>query len=177
MLPDTTQYIGIGAFRDCVNLKNLIIPKNVSKIDEFAFMNTKSLEEIKIDSENTSYIVNNGVLYTSDMKELVQYPIAKKESSFTLPSGVLVICGGAFAGNESLTEIKLNDTIETIKARAFSYCIQIKEITIPETIKAVYANAFEYSGLESINIERAEPSYDDNSWSPYWNIYTDAKIT
>lgn len=176
IIPDTTQYIGIGAFRDCISLKSISIPKNVAKIDEFAFMNTKSLGEIKVDSKNESYIANNGVLYTSDMKELVQYPIANREGSFTLPSGVLVICGGAFAGNEHLTEIKLNDSIELIKARAFSYCTQIKEITIPKTIKAVYANAFEYSGLERINVEREEPSYDEDNWSPYWSIYTDAII-
>ena len=175
VIPQSTEYIGTGAFRECTSLKSVTIPKNVSEIDEFAFMNTK-LTEIIVDEASESYTSVDGVLYTKDMVSLVQYPAGKLSGSFAMPSTVKVICGGAFAGNDSLTSIVLSSNTEKIGSKAFSYCTGIREIAIHSQTYEVGANAFEYSGLERISVERDEPDYENSGWSPYWSLYTNAEI-
>ena len=45
-IPDNVISIGYAAFADCENLKHITIPECVESIDDFTFINCKSLTEI-----------------------------------------------------------------------------------------------------------------------------------
>ena len=70
-LPDSVLTIGIGAFEGCTSLQSLHIGKNVSEIGSGAFAGCESLAgNITVASGNRSFSVKDGVLYTSQGKDL-----------------------------------------------------------------------------------------------------------
>ena len=113
VLPSCLETIGTAAFNNCSALKEITLPKSLSKIDSRAFMSCTSLKEFKVDSENTSFAVKNGVLYNADFSVLVAYPAGKEDTEFTVPDTVTEINANAFAGNIYLTSVIMTDTAET----------------------------------------------------------------
>ena len=66
-------------------LKTLDISKRVTHIDTQLVSNAVSLQEIRVAEENTAYASVDGVLFTKDLKEILCYPAARTDESFTLP--------------------------------------------------------------------------------------------
>lgn len=108
---DGHTVIGIKekAFNNCDDITTITIPATISSIGESAFSKCDNLAEIKIESENQDYVTENGVLYNKDKTILIQYPNAKEDKTFTLPSTVTKI--GKFALNRcvNLEEIKVEE--------------------------------------------------------------------
>ena len=66
------------AFRNCINLKQIQLPKSLEKIDfKNVFEDCISLIVINVNSENEYLISNEGILFNKDKTELIQYPIGK----------------------------------------------------------------------------------------------------
>ena len=65
------------AFRNCINLKQIQLPKSLKKIDfKKVFENCKEIK-IEIEDENEYLISNEGILFNKNKSELIQYPIRK----------------------------------------------------------------------------------------------------
>lgn len=64
------MYIGNNAFEECNSLKQVLIPKSVSRIYKLAFANCKTLKQFTISSTSTN-IKNDILLGCSQLKELV----------------------------------------------------------------------------------------------------------
>lgn len=110
-IPGNVESIGMNAFCGCESLTGIAIPASVKSVGYGLFANCSSLAEIKVDSGNEKYASQDGVLYTKDMKQLIQCPGAKK-GSVTIPASVVVVFTptyaqlyDAFRGCHSLTEI------------------------------------------------------------------------
>ena len=96
--------------------------------------------------------------------------------------GVTVLCDEAMLDAVKLTEVTLPDTLTRIGSSAFSYCSSLKEITLPEHLTEIGLNAFgsctmltdiripasvtslgaqpfRGSGLRSIEVDEANPSF------------------
>ncbi len=119
VIPESVEYIGSTAFYACDSLTSITIPASVKNVGEGAFADCSSLAQIKVDSGNGNYVSQDGVLYTKDMKRLLQCPGAKK-GSVTIPASVDWISVGiylqsydAFRGCDSLTEIVVESGNET----------------------------------------------------------------
>ena len=115
-------------------LKTLDIPKGVTYIDTQRVSNAVSLQEIRVAEENTAYASVDGVLFTEDLKELLCYPAAKTDESFTLPKET-----EKYDQKETFVCGKLkNIHVEEGNSKYSSYdgCIYNKEktllLTIPE---------------------------------------------
>lgn len=97
-------------------MKSMFIPKNITKIDSSAPFAT---DVITVDKDNPSYTVVDGVLFTKDMKTLVNYPCnLNPGTSYTVPDGV-----------------------ERIDRFAFAFC-NLQEIILPDSVKIISPNAF-----------------------------------
>ena len=59
-------------------------------------------------------IVDNDV-FSSDMKELIWYPIGASNTSYTVPEGVEIIGVGAFQRTKKIKEIILPSSLKVIK--------------------------------------------------------------
>ncbi len=95
----------------CENLETLEIPASVDTINDFGFLGCKSLKEVNVAEGNESFSSADGVLFNKDKTELLVYPAAKTEDTFTIP-----------------------ETVEVIGLGAFGDCVNLKTIIIPSII-------------------------------------------
>ncbi|MDE6500773.1 MAG: leucine-rich repeat domain-containing protein [Ruminococcus sp.] len=146
--------------------ETISIPASVTYISEDnPFMYCPSLREIIVSPDNENYIVEDGVLYTSNKELLVCYPSARTGNSLSIPEGVKEI-GIASILNTTLTEIKFPSTLENIRrfglrgnerlksvdmsgtalevidTAGFAECTSLNEIILPDTLVYIETIAF-----------------------------------
>lgn len=146
--------------------ETISIPATVTYISEDnPFMYCPSLREITVSPENKDYIIENGVLYTSDKELLICYPPAREGKSFDIPEGVKEI-GLSAISNTALTEIKFPSTLENIRRfglsensglrsadmsgtglqvvdiAGFAECTSLSEVVFPDTLVYIETGAF-----------------------------------
>lgn len=152
-------------FTNCANLKKLVLPNDVTKIDKNVFnigiesitlpkqlqvfnaeIKCYLLKEISIDEKNSYFTIKNGVLYSKNMTTLICNPAQneKIKDRFFVPNGVRIIAPYAFWWQEYLNSIILPQSIEKIGLNAFSGCV-IDSLTIKPNI--------EYSKLGACTID------------------------
>lgn len=148
-LPEGLETIGIQAFCDCDSLKTVIIPSSVNSIGFGAFEWCDSLTEIKVKSNNAYFTDINGVLYNKDKTKIIQYPKAKTQTSYIIPSSVTTVGRDAFEECENLKSIILPERLTSIEESAFSSS-GIKTIEIPAGVTTISRSAFNSSFIESI---------------------------
>lgn len=148
-LPEGLETIGIQAFCDCDSLKTVIIPSSVNSIGFGAFEWCDSLTEIKVKSNNAYFTDINGVLYNKDKTKIIQYPKAKTQTSYIIPSSVTTVGRDAFEECENLKSIILPEKLTSIEESAFSSS-GIKTIEIPAGVTTISRSAFNSSFIESI---------------------------
>ena len=120
-LADSVTSIGYGAFTNCDGLNSIYIPKSVTEIKTNAFSWSDSLSSIIVDNDNLFFASDaNGVLFDKDFKTLIRYPIGNKQTSYTIPKGVVNIARIAFLGCYELISVAIPDTVVTIGEDAFN---------------------------------------------------------
>ncbi len=148
-LPGSVRSIGRSAFGWCKALSSITIPDSVTSIGISAFSRGCSLIRIEVADGNQSYKDINGVLFTKDGTELVQYPAGKETVDYTVPGGVLSIQEDAFLECTRLVAVTLPDGLSSIGDFAFSRCTSLTWIKIPDSVTSIGKQAFS-SGLADI---------------------------
>jgi len=125
-MPNSITNIGISAFEGC-NFTSITLPAGVTSIGGGAFSFCAKLIEINVDSANTAYIAENGVLYNKDKTALVAYP-GGKTGVFTIPDGVTSIEDKAFL-QCSISSVIIPNSVASIGIFAFSNCTNLTSVT------------------------------------------------
>ena len=160
ILPYSLKTIGIMAFVGCEKLKEIKLPKFVQKVDgAFMYWNGRLI------NESANFIYKDNVLYNSKMTKLIAYMKEEKQyskiiacrsyraettimqgwagaHSFNIPSGIVQIAFGAFAGKHSLFSVSLPTSVCRIGNAAFVCCENLGFINIPPTVSYIGKFAF-----------------------------------
>ena len=112
------------------NEKNVLIPDNITKIGDFAFLKCSGITSIIIPSSVTSIGKNAFDKCTS-------------LTSIEIPSSVTRIEARAFSNCQSLTSIVIPNGVTHIGQYAFSSCIRLTNIEIPNSVKYIGESVFE----------------------------------
>jgi len=134
----TITAIPANAFFYNTGLVSITIPSSVTNIEDYAFVVCTGLTAINVETENTKYSSEGGVLYNKPKTILYTYPAGKAGSSFSIPSGVTSIGNGAFEDCTSLTSITIPGGVTSIGDRAFCSCSSLIGITIPDKRKMTH---------------------------------------
>lgn len=108
VLPDSVTWIGSSAFTDC-GFTSIRLPKNLTIINEYVFMDCTSLENIIL-PENITDINRSAFANCSALKKI------------SVPYGVTLIDDNAFAMCTNLQSIELPNSIKIIGSSAFYGC-------------------------------------------------------
>ena len=153
VIGDSVTSIGEEAFYGCESLTSILIPDSVTSIGNWAFLRCTGLTSITVDEDNTSYQSIDGNLYSKDGKTFIQYAIAKKNTSFTIPDSVTSIGEWAFRDCTGLTSIVIPDSVTSIGLYAFYGCTGLTSIVIPDSVTRINSWTFsDCTGLTSIVI-------------------------
>ena len=118
--------------------KSLTIP---STINEIGTIYSSNLENIYVDNNNQHFINKDGVLFSKDEEELICYPMGKKEESYKIPDGTILIGGN-------------------MRVKPFFGNMYLKSLYIPSSVKEISHNAL--NGMESlskISVEQGNKNY------------------
>ena len=151
--------LGARLFESFLNLTSITIPQSVTTIDAWAFANTGltavtipetvteigtgafgeclSLTSIYVREANLNYTSIEGVLFTKDLTQLMQYPSGKKDPFYSIPNGVKEIPLWSFADNAYLQEIVLPNTVNTVEEYAFYLCVSLTDVTVPVSVTQI----------------------------------------
>lgn len=143
ILPDTLTYLKQSAFNSCSALTTLNIPAGVTSIGDFVFTGDTALVNFTCDSDNPSYTIVDGVLYSKDMTTVVSVPAAQ---SVALPDSVTTIGGYSFYYNTNLTQVTMGDGVTTIGEGAFGNCSALTQVRLSEGLRELGAFAFRSCG-------------------------------
>ncbi|MBO5182617.1 MAG: leucine-rich repeat domain-containing protein [Paraprevotella sp.] len=118
----------------------------------YVFGECTRLTSIEVQSDNSNYSSENGVLYNKDKTILLIWP-AGKTDSFIIPSSVASIGDNAFSGCRGLTSINIPSSITDMGRYAFYNCNELTSVTIPSSVTSIKDGTFAgCSKLTSINI-------------------------
>ena len=126
--PDSLVWIGGSAFGNCTSLASIMIPATVSGLGDRAFYGCTKLENIDVNENNADFCSIKGVLFDKDLTTIIQYPIGKTESTYSIPDGVTLIKSYCFGDCINLSTITIPNSIKSVYNYAFSNCINLKNV-------------------------------------------------
>lgn len=139
ILPSTVIVVRTEAFRDCRQLREVVLNDGLKTISESAFKRTENLSEISI-PDSVKHI-SSGCFACSGIKS-VKLP---ENNAFT------AILWETFFGCQNLETVKLPDSVNAIDDYAFSECTSLKNINL-EKIGRIGPSAFAKTALEKITL-------------------------
>lgn len=164
---------------DQTSLHTISLPKTLTYIGDSDFSHAKNLTSIEVrDSEygkTRFWTDENGVLYgyvdhhtdvdqTTYNKylELLCYPSAKIEKSYTVDNKVTAIAGNAFSNYFYLEKINLGNGVRKLGVGAFLKCTSIQSITIPKNVQKIgYNVAYCCDKLAAYHVDEQNENYCD----------------
>ena len=166
--------IGKWAFENCTALKSVYIPAKVEKLDS-VFTGCNALEAINVSPDNASYSSVDGVLLNKNGSKIVQYPIAKQDTEYTVPSTVTDIATDAFEGTK-IEKFKVADGNTAFKAidgvlftkdnylQTYPVANKAKSYTVPVGTVKILNSAFKNSNLENITFNEGLKNIEPNAF-------------
>ena len=163
--------IGAGAFDNAAKLTEVVLPARLASYTSYTgeviaplangalvFNSCDALTSVKVEEvAGASYVSQNGVLMTADLKEIVFCPMSF-EGSFTVPATVTKIHGSAFLEVTGLTEIVFAGGTEPlhIGASAFKRCTALVNVVLSDNVASLGESVFYgCSSLESLTLSKS----------------------
>ncbi len=135
-LPSALEQLDAGAFAYTL-ISDVTIPASLTTMLDAPFFGCPNLHTITVASGNTAFCTDEqGLLYTADMKALIQAPTAYK-GSCNIPHGVTEIRFAAFQECKNLTELHFPFTIWQVSGQAFQECTSLHTLYLPASVKTL----------------------------------------
>ena len=133
-MPNSLTRINAIAFGSCYKLDNINLPASVTSISSDAFFSCTSLYNLTIDEANTTYEVENGIIYRKDNTTLIMLAPMAEAKTVTIREGVKRLGDSSLSMCTSMTTLNLPSSLEYITGQAFSTsAATIETINIPES--------------------------------------------
>lgn len=174
-LPNSVKSIGIGAFYNCYNLKNITLSQQMTEIPESAFAVEEKKDLHKYD-------------WSAEKQEPLQGNYVT-ERTVAMPNKLEIIGNKAFQynGNLKLNTGNMPATLISIGDSAFEECHSLESIVIPSKTKSIGSKAFygcadywetgeqigsakvidmkENTGLQEIDLTQASSLEEIGTWA------------
>lgn len=170
----TIDFVSINAYKNTRQLKYLIVPDNITYVDEYNFSNLQNLRRIHIgkgveyisswifslnkklqtfivDKHNKHIYFDGVTIYSTDGKVALASPFEPKKIS--IREGVERVEATAYWYNDNVEEIIFPSTLKKIGDNSFSHCSNLREILLPEGCETLDIQCFEgCAKLETVDL-------------------------
>lgn len=143
IIPKSVKTIGNGAFAQCYSLKTVVLPPDLTEINDYMFSES-NIREIKIPEKVKS--IGQAAFNNCPLK------------SIEIPNSVKTIGKSAFSACRWMEKVTLGNSVKTIDDAAFSFCTSLKSINLPPSLQEIGEHAFNECGMESVTIPAATTS-------------------
>ena len=162
-IPEGVKTLGEFLFFRCAGLNRVVLPSTLSAFDPDIFADCPAIETITVREGNEIIRSVDDVIFSSDMRSLLQYPAGKASDEFrvpdttveigegafeyarikkiVLPDGLEVIGDSAFAAS-CLEEFVFPGNIETVPFGTFGSCASLKKVVLNEGVTEISWDAF-----------------------------------
>lgn len=155
------------------------IPKEVEKIDEYAFFDYNSIKHIGFEEGTNIQTLNKAFSYIETLESIVipdsvttisNYAFSNctllKTVTFGENSQLSFIDYCAFEGCRSLTDINIPDSVIEIQSSVFKDCVSLEYIDLPDALEVILHDTFMgCTSLKSIVIPNHVKQIFTNSFS------------
>lgn len=160
-LPQSLTTIKQGALGDTA-IKELYIPKNVSYIGYCG----DSLMKFDVDLANQHFSSLDGVLFNKDKTTILQYPKARPNTEYVIPSTVSDIAERCFIYAKHLSVVTIPNSVTEISSGAFSNCSNLSAVNLPTTLVEIGESAFSScENLSNINLPEGVIKIGSNAFN------------
>ena len=168
-LADSITEIGVQAFYQADNLWEVDFPKNLVKIDEWAFSGTHLVNVAlpvglrEIGAQAFSYSAVKSVTIPNSVTTLGDnvFQGCRELTAVTIPDSITRL-RGTFYFCEALTDITLADTLTEIGEFTFTSCSALESISIPSGVNSIGRHAFTAcTALQDIHFCGDAPAFED----------------
>lgn len=137
VVADTVTTIGDGGFRDCENLVNLTLTKNLDAVAGYLFRDSTAITHVEL---------------PTTVRSIGTYAFegATALESIEIPYGTLSIGTYAFQGCTSLEHVNMANTVTTLGASAFSGCTNLESVNTSKNLVSVGSYAFKETVVEDL---------------------------
>ena len=157
ILPDGLTNIGNSAFYGCTGITTITIPEGVTKIEDWAFL----------ESGLMSINIPDGVITIGKGA----FQNCNSLTSATIPDSVISTDAYVFSGCFNLTSVTLSKNLTVISDMMFRMCFKLASITIPASVTSIGSNAFEScSSLTEVTIPNGVTTIGDRAFSACSNL-------
>lgn len=123
------------------NIFKLILPKNLTYIENDSFNGWTNLQEISLDNEY--YKTIDGVLYTADYETIIRYPIAHNLEKYEIHSSTKKINENCFNNCINLKELIISDNVTNVGAYSLNNLISLSKLTIGKSVEELDYKLFQ----------------------------------
>lgn len=154
----------------CINLNTVSIPVEVVKIKEGNFAYCENLQNINVDTNNSNYSSENGVLFTKDKTKIIKYPSGKNNAEYIIPQSVITIGEYCFENAKELKNVKITSNVLNIEYSAFSQS-GLDNITIPSNVQNISEYSLSYcDDLSKVVFLNNNVTIEDTAFSHSSNV-------
>ena len=177
------ESIGAKAFEG-TQITSISLPASLRHVEEQAFAGAKNLNEIKVNSSNTAYYAEDGVLYLKNdggYFTLVCYPEGKTDKEYSVINKTVKIGAYAFYNNAYIEKVTLPVNTQVIGAAAFAGTAKLTSIVLNAAAAPrleSYLNAKGENVYENFHegVTITKP-YNESGYNNYtWTHYSNAKL-
>ncbi|MGN1112967.1 MAG: leucine-rich repeat protein [Acutalibacteraceae bacterium] len=145
VIPDSVGEVSCS-FAFCSLLETITVPAGVEYFPAHSLYGCANLREINVSIDNEYFSSENGILFDKEGREILRYPQAKADASYTIPDGVEGIGSRAFSECQTIESVTIPDSIVSIGEFAFYACNNLNEIVFPSYLTYIGSYAFEETG-------------------------------
>ena len=147
-IPDSVTYVGFEALHCCDTMTKVSIGKN-ARIEEvteesifhYGYFSGGSLVTIEVDPENPYYTVQDNVLFSKDMTELLSFSNGRS-GAYKIPATVKTVRPWAFFACPALTSVVVPDGVETLGEQEFRSCDALETVYLPNSLTSIASGCF-----------------------------------
>ena len=167
VIPNNVTSIGSYAFNGCSSLTSVTIPNSVTSIGASAFYNCSKLTKTNYTGDIAGWCnIKFGSGSANPMYCSHNFYINNQEiKDLVIPNSVTSIGGSAFYGCSSLTSVTIPNSVTSIGAHAFNSCYSLTSVTIPNSVTSIGSSVFRNcSSLTSVTIGESVTSIGESAF-------------